>query len=57
VRARIWPDTWEAYYHTAILGNSAVETADLLGLSIPAVYMAKQRVATMLSKEGRFAIR
>lgn len=56
VRARIRPDTWEAYYRTAILGNSAVETANVLGLSVPAVYMAKQRVAAMLIEAGQFAI-
>jgi DNA-directed RNA polymerase specialized sigma24 family protein len=57
VRARIRPETWEAYHRTAILGNSAVETAEVLGLSVPAVYMAKQRVAAMLIEEGRFAMR
>jgi DNA-directed RNA polymerase specialized sigma24 family protein len=57
VRARIRPETWEAYYRTAILGNSPVETADALGLSVPAVYMAKQRVDAMLIEEGRIAIR
>ena len=53
VRARIKPDSWEAYYRTAILGHSAIETADALGLSVPAVYMAKQRVGAMLREEGR----
>jgi RNA polymerase sigma-70 factor (ECF subfamily) len=57
VRMRIRSETWEAYYRTAILGNSAVETADALGLSVPAVYMAKQRVGAMLIEEGRSAIR
>lgn len=57
VRARIRPETWEAYYRTAILGNSAVETAAQLELSVPAVYMAKQRVGAMLIEEGRSAIR
>ncbi len=57
VRTRIRPETWEAYYRTAILGNSAIETADALGLSVPAVYMAKQRVGVMLIEEGRSAIR
>lgn len=56
VRARIKPDTWEAYCRTAILGNSSVETADTLGLSVPAVYMAKQRVGAMLREEGRAAL-
>jgi RNA polymerase sigma factor (sigma-70 family) len=53
VRARIKAPTWEAYYRTAILGNSAVETADALGLTVAAVYMAKQRVGAMLEEEGR----
>jgi RNA polymerase sigma-70 factor (ECF subfamily) len=57
VRARIRSETWEAYYRTAILGNSAIETADALGLSVPAIYMAKQRVGAMLIEEGRSAIR
>ena len=56
VRARVQPNTWEAYYRTAILGNSAVETADALGLSVAAVYMAKQRVGAMLEEEGRAAL-
>lgn len=53
VRARVKSDTWEAYYRTAILGQPAVETADALGLSVPAVYMAKLRVGAMLREEGR----
>ena len=53
VRARVKANTWEAYYRTAILANSAVETADALGLSVAAVYMAKQRVGAMLEEEGR----
>ncbi|MGH7226044.1 MAG: RNA polymerase sigma factor, partial [Gemmataceae bacterium] len=56
VRARVKPSTWEAYYRTAIVGNSAVETADALGLSVAAVYVAKQRVGTMLEEEGRAAL-
>lgn len=53
VRARIKSVTWEAYFRTAILGHSAIKTADALGLSVPAVYMAKQRVGVMLREEGR----
>ncbi len=56
VRERLKANTWGAYYRTAILGNSAVETADALGLSVAAVYMAKQRVAAMLEEEGRIAL-
>lgn len=53
VRGRIKADTWEAYFRTAILGQSAIEAADALGLSVSAVYMAKQRVGAMLREEGR----
>ena len=53
VRARVKANTWEAYYRTSISGHSAIETADALGLSVAAVYMAKQRVGTMLEEEGR----
>lgn len=53
VRERVKTESWEAYYRTAILGISAVEAADALGLSVPAVYMAKQRVGAMLQAEGR----
>lgn len=53
VRGRIKADTWEMYFRTAILGYSAIETADALGLSVAAVYMAKQRVGAMLREEGR----
>jgi RNA polymerase sigma-70 factor (ECF subfamily) len=56
VRARVQANTWEAYYRTSILGNSAIETADALGLSVAAVYMAKQRVGAMLEAEGRAAL-
>jgi RNA polymerase sigma-70 factor (ECF subfamily) len=56
VQMRIKSDTWEAYYRTAILGISAIETADTLGLSVRAVYQAKQRVGTMLREEGRAAL-
>jgi DNA-directed RNA polymerase specialized sigma24 family protein len=56
VRERLKGNTWEAYYRTAILGHSAIEAADALGLSVAAVYMAKQRVTAMLEHEGRNAL-
>jgi RNA polymerase sigma-70 factor, ECF subfamily len=56
VRARVKSSSWEAYYRTAILGDDAVETADALGLSVRAVYMAKRRVGQMLEEEGRAAL-
>ena len=56
VQARLKSSTWEAYYRTAILGESAVAIADLLGMSVAAVYVAKQRVGTMLREEGRTAL-
>jgi RNA polymerase sigma-70 factor (ECF subfamily) len=57
VRARVKPTTWEAYYRTAVLGDDSAEVADALGLSLRAVYMARQRVGRMLEEEGRAALR
>ncbi len=56
VRARVKPATWEAYYRTAVLGDDSAEVADALGLSLRAVYMARQRVGRMLEEEGRAAL-
>ncbi|HTU21257.1 MAG TPA: sigma-70 family RNA polymerase sigma factor [Gemmataceae bacterium] len=53
VQARVNPSTWEAYYRTAILGEQAGPVADDLNLTVAAVYMAKNRVGTMLAEEGQ----
>ncbi|HTU91696.1 MAG TPA: sigma-70 family RNA polymerase sigma factor [Gemmataceae bacterium] len=56
VRRRVKPSSWEAFYRTAVLGNGAVETADDLGLSVSAVYVAKRRIGQMLKEEGQDAL-
>jgi RNA polymerase sigma-70 factor (ECF subfamily) len=52
VRERIETKTWQAYWATAIDGEEANDVAGRLGMSIPAVYMAKCRVGRMLREEG-----
>ena len=43
--------TWEAFRLTAVEGKSGVETADALGMSVGAVYVAKSRVLARLRRE------
>jgi RNA polymerase sigma-70 factor (ECF subfamily) len=43
--------TWEAFRLTAVEGKSGMETADALGMSVGAVYVAKSRVLAHLRRE------
>jgi len=43
--------TWEAFRLTAVEGKSGMETADALGMSVGAVYVAKSRVLARLRRE------
>ena len=52
VRQRVEPQTWCAYWRTAIEGAAAKDVAAELHLSVTAVYMAKRRVGRMLHDEG-----
>jgi RNA polymerase sigma factor (sigma-70 family) len=52
VKQRVRPETWTAFWRTAIEKAPAPEVARSLGMSVGAVYMAKQRVARMLREEG-----
>jgi RNA polymerase sigma-70 factor (ECF subfamily) len=52
VQGRVRPETWTAFWRTAIEKEPAGAVAKSLGLSIGAVYMAKQRVAKMVREEG-----
>jgi RNA polymerase sigma-70 factor (ECF subfamily) len=52
VKRRVKPHTWQAYILTVIDGQPPAEVAAQLGMSTAAVYVAKQRVAEMLLKEG-----
>jgi RNA polymerase sigma-70 factor (ECF subfamily) len=43
--------TWEAFRLTAVEGKSGMETANALGMSVGAVYVAKSRVLARLRRE------
>src|SRR5947208_1855239 len=52
VRARVEPNTWQAFWLTAVGKESGRDVADRLGLTVAAVYMAKRRVGKMLRAEA-----
>jgi hypothetical protein len=52
VRGRVRPHTWQAYWLTAIEGWPAAEAAAKLRMTVAAVYVATNRVGTMLRAEG-----
>jgi RNA polymerase sigma-70 factor (ECF subfamily) len=51
VRRVVDEKTWQAFRLTAIEGKSGRETADALGMSVGAVYVAKSRVLTRLQQQ------
>jgi RNA polymerase sigma-70 factor (ECF subfamily) len=51
VQARVEPHTWSAFRLTALEGRSGAEAAAVLGLPVPAVFVAKSRVQKMLREE------
>jgi RNA polymerase sigma-70 factor (ECF subfamily) len=53
VRARVEPHTWQAFWRTAVGGESGRDVADRLGMTVAAVYVAKRRVGQMLDAEAR----
>ncbi len=52
VRARVEPNTWQAFWLTAVGKESGRDVAGRLGLTVAAVYMAKRRVGKMLRAEA-----
>jgi RNA polymerase sigma-70 factor (ECF subfamily) len=52
VRARIEPNTWQAFWLTAVGKQSGREVAGRLGMTVAAVYMAKRRVGQLLRAEA-----
>ncbi|HRE99835.1 MAG TPA: sigma-70 family RNA polymerase sigma factor [Pirellulaceae bacterium] len=51
MRSEFETKTWQACYETVVLGKGAAETAEKLGLTINAVYVAKSRVLRRLREE------
>ncbi len=52
VRARVSPESWQAFWLTEIQGLTTKEAAEQLGKSFAATYMAAQRVSRHLRQEG-----
>jgi RNA polymerase sigma-70 factor (ECF subfamily) len=48
VQARVDRSTWQAFWQTAVDGNSGERVAEALGMSVGAVYVAKSRVIARL---------
>jgi RNA polymerase sigma-70 factor (ECF subfamily) len=53
VRGQVQPATWQAFWRTAIEGQSGQEVAAALGMSVAAVYLAKSRVMARLRERVR----
>jgi RNA polymerase sigma-70 factor (ECF subfamily) len=51
VRRVVDEKTWRAFWLTAVDGKSGQETADALGMSVGAVYVAKSRILTRLQQQ------
>ena len=51
VRPEFQPSTWQAFWHTAVDGQTAKDVGHRLGLSPGAVYVAKSRVLARLKQE------
>ncbi len=54
VRAKVKPNTWDAFWLVAVCDWSVERTAQSLGMTHTAVYAARARVARMLVDEGKF---
>jgi len=54
VRAKVKPNTWDAFWLVAVCDWTVERTAQALGMTHTAVYAARERVARMLHDEGKF---
>lgn len=50
IRGEVHDATWQAFWRTAIEGQSGLEVANALGMTIASVYLAKSRVMARLKK-------
>jgi RNA polymerase sigma-70 factor (ECF subfamily) len=53
VQAQVQPSTWQAFWRTAVEGQSGQEVAASLGMSVAAVYLAKSRVMARIKEQIR----
>jgi RNA polymerase sigma-70 factor (ECF subfamily) len=54
VRAQVQDSTWQAFWRTAVEGESGQEVAAALGMSVAAVYLAKSRVMARLKEQIKY---
>jgi RNA polymerase sigma-70 factor (ECF subfamily) len=53
IEGKVQPDSWQAFWRTAVEGRSPAEVASELGMSVAAVYMARSRVMARLREAVR----
>jgi RNA polymerase sigma-70 factor (ECF subfamily) len=53
VRGSVQPATWQAFWRTAVEGQSGQDVARALGMSVASVYLAKSRVMARLKDQIR----
>ncbi len=53
VRPQVQETTWQAFWRTAVQGESGQEVAAALGMTVAAVYLAKSRVMVRLKEQVR----
>ena len=51
VKRRVAPEHYQIFYLHSVKGKSAREVAQLLGVSVPKVYVVRHRLARMIKKE------
>ena len=51
IKPRIEPQTWRAFWHTVVLGQTTAEVAESLGMTRPAVRKAKSRTLQRLRQQ------
>lgn len=53
VRPQVQETTWQAFWRTAVQGESGQEVAAALGMTVAAVYLARSRVMVRLKEQVR----
>jgi RNA polymerase sigma-70 factor (ECF subfamily) len=51
VRLRVEPRTWNAFHMLAVEGKSGAEAAELLGMKVATVFVARSKIKRMLREE------
>ncbi len=51
IKPRVEPQTWQAFWHTVVLGQTTSEVAESLGMTRPAVRKAKSRTLHRLRQQ------